>query len=1158
MNDESKSPGAGAAERCPSAAELAAWDAGRLDDNETERIAAHLETCSSCRSMNAVPESDEAAISWALMQSPASAHDEPDLARALSRLLAEPEAIDAAQLPDEALAGWGAVFDAPPSFPERVGAYALVRPLGRGAMGWVYEAEHVNLHRRMALKLLPPTAVDDAANVARFYQEMASIGKLSHPHIVQAYDAGEADGHHYLAMELVTGCDASRLVKRFGPLRIADACELARQVALALKYAHAHNLVHRDVKPSNVMVSLGGQVKLLDLGLATIRVQRDAHITQAPIAGTAEYMAPEQWTPGTTVDGRADLYALGCTLFKLLTGATPFAATATYAGLAEAHRKATAPSLRATRRDVPEELAALVARLLAKSPEDRPTSADEVARVLATFANGANLRSLVASAVIVDADADTLPPSQTWTMAPAQATRVSPKRRWLTAAGALFAATIALALLFYKLTDRAELVLQIEPVGATISVDAPGNRVTSTEATTSLSLGSGSHTIVIEKDGFEERIVRPELKRGDRQELKIALKPRELIVAPTAQWRVDEEGSEALAISPDGEFAMISSASGVMRLWRIETQEMVREFKGHDLAVHAIVFSKDGKRAASAGEDNIARFWDVQTGNEIARFFHPKGHVLGVALSPDGKLLATASYDFTLRVWDIATTECLWTGTTHSTWVRFVYFSPDGTRLLSGGNDTLSLVWDVKTGRMQRALVGQSGPVLTGQFSADGKLTLTGGYDRRAMLWNVDLEIAERDYVGHAEGVVATFTSDNRHIVTASRDGEMRYWSIEHSQCLARFVNPGVRVDRVACMPDGKSALSLGSDGMVCVWQLPEEDTLAPHMREYLQSEIPLQPPPPDMSVIEPARSWQASQQAIHAMAFSPDGAKLLTAGDDGAVRQWNTETGELVRHVDGGGEPLLCVGFSWDGAKFAAGGKDSAVRVWDAPTGNLQSTYWWHKNWVSGLSFMQNGPWLATGSADGDIHVWNHLTDETLYTIDAGNMWVRSVRFSPHASSSYALTTGFDASMVLWEIGSGAAAATFEPKHRHIFCDARYSPDARLGAAVGWSGRIEIWDLIEKEPVRTIEVNAGGMASVSFGADAHHIAAACADSTVRLWNVDTGQEIARFLGPTQPILALETSRDGHLLAGAGREGKVFLWPLPPAQPVTPTSAPTP
>jgi hypothetical protein len=281
-------------------------------------------------------------------------------------------------------------------------------------MGTVYKALHTKLDRVVAIKVLTLGRAQDQRAIARFEREMKAIGKLDHRHIVRAYDAREIDGTPTLVMEYTEGLDLGEIVRRVGWLDTDDACELARQAALGLQYVHEHGMVHRDVKPSNLMLTSQGEVKILDLGLARFRLDQpwDEEIagTSRAVAGemtttdqamgTADYMAPEQVSNSRHVDIRADIYGLGCTLYKLLSGRAPFSGPE-HNGPREkmvAHTIESAPPIRQFRPDIPEGLADMLDRMLAKSPEARYSIPAEVAEALAPWCARADLVALLRQA----------------------------------------------------------------------------------------------------------------------------------------------------------------------------------------------------------------------------------------------------------------------------------------------------------------------------------------------------------------------------------------------------------------------------------------------------------------------------------------------------------------------------------------------------------------------------------------------------------------------------------------------------------------------------------------------------------------------------------------------------------------------------------------
>lgn len=355
---------------CPEPNQLQKYLQGNLPPRDDAEVEAHFENCVQCQTTLAGLE-EKLVTPFSFLTTPPADQDAGN-ERAFSQLVARAKAIEKTSV-------WHK--EAPPVSPIQ---YQLLEQIGSGGMGRVYKAIHEPTQRTVAVKLLASEHTR-SDRIARFRREAILSARLDHPNVVTVHDAGEVNGSPYLVMELVQGEDLSTRVHREGPLSIAEAIDVITQVTHGLASAHTAGIVHRDVKPANVLIDAAGHVKITDLGLARLleaeSQEQDLTLTtDQMILGTPAYLAPEQAFDPREVNSAADVYSLGCTLFYLLTGEPPFVGKTSQATL-YAHRDEKIPSVREKRPECPPALGKLCQRMLAKSPKARP-SAQEVLQEL--------------------------------------------------------------------------------------------------------------------------------------------------------------------------------------------------------------------------------------------------------------------------------------------------------------------------------------------------------------------------------------------------------------------------------------------------------------------------------------------------------------------------------------------------------------------------------------------------------------------------------------------------------------------------------------------------------------------------------------------------------------------------------------------------------
>ena len=528
---------------------------GDVEESQTEAIASHLASCPDCEQTVVELEANPDTLMFGIRALPAQQgkHEQEGKKGQQQGGSSDTNAGEEPSVVRQALA---AVRQLPESSSKplsewpvgQIGAYELLRPLGRGGMGMVVLARHRSLQKEVAIKLLSSLLGDKPELVTRFQREMRAAGRLQHPAIVNATDAGQERGTHYLVMEFVAGLDLSRIARLVGRLSIADACELIRQTALGLSHAHAEGIVHRDVKPSNLMLDATGHVKILDFGLAQINLWDEPVCeltTVGQLMGTIDYMAPEQAERIGAVDYRADLYALGATLFRLIAGRAPLAASPNMTLLEKVRLlgSQTSPLLSSVREDCPAELVQLVSQLLSRDPAARPASAAHVAQALEPFCSGNRLVELLANAqaaavaepiaepAVESAMASLAQPSSlqfTETVGASKTPIKPPIGGWLWTAAAALPLMILAGILITIETQKGQLVIQSDVADVQIKVARDGKVVDE------LTVHPGAQSTRLRADKYEILIDSPsDQVVVDKQQFSI--KSGETVVATIKQ-----------------------------------------------------------------------------------------------------------------------------------------------------------------------------------------------------------------------------------------------------------------------------------------------------------------------------------------------------------------------------------------------------------------------------------------------------------------------------------------------------------------------------------------------------------------------------------------------------------------------------------------------
>jgi tRNA A-37 threonylcarbamoyl transferase component Bud32 len=543
-----------------------------------------------------------------------------------------------------------------------IDGFEIQGELGRGGMGIVYKARAAD-GRLVAIKVIRKDRLQHAEAVRRFRREAQAAARLDHPNIVHVLDSDHTGDTHYLVMEHVDGITLERLVEQMGPLPITRACDFIRQAALGLQHAHEQALVHRDIKPTNLMVTPAPtaarlaldeyQVKVLDMGVARVLQLAGGDslstLTQGgAVIGTADYVAPEQLEDPHGADIRADLYSLGCTFYFLLTGRVPFPGGSLVSKL-DKQRWQTPTPVATLRDNVPAGVAQIVTRLMAKLPAER-------------FSTPAALvEALEQLAVSGYAGAGRTAPALVETRRFASLEDAACAVCFDVAGAFLAAAGRDRSVVIYDFAAGAvvrTLPAQSQDVRA-LAYAPDGSRLASAAGLT-LRLWEPSEARELRRFGGHSGTIKCLAFTGDGTRLVSGSDDKTARV-----WDL-QGGHEALrlrhgasvtclAVVPPLDAVLTGSRDETLRLWDLRQGQEVRHFSGGGGAVLAVAVAPAGRHAASAHFDTTVRLWDVMNGRAVRRFIGHKQMVSALAFTPDGRRLVSAGQDQTLRLWDVAT-----------------------------------------------------------------------------------------------------------------------------------------------------------------------------------------------------------------------------------------------------------------------------------------------------------------------------------------------------------------------------------------------------------------------------------------------------------------------------------------------------------------------
>lgn len=1044
-----------------------------------------------------------------------------------------------------------------------------VKEVKSGGMGNVYIVQNTYDKQMLAIKAPNQMMLSHPDYFARVLREAdAWIDLGVHPHIAFCYYIQKIEEVPHVFIEYV---DGGNLEEWIADLRCDDlkvSLDMAIQCCHGMEHAHQHGLIHRDIKPKNILVTREGILKITDFGITRKDDTNDSgksqgqaiwskSLTSIAAMGTYDYMPPEQFDNPHTVDARADIFAFGVCMYEMCCGRRPYDETSI-----EAKAKGTSSwEPVKLREDIPVEVADLLKRCVALKKENRYSSftelRDELTRIYQVLFQ---ITPPHATIKVTEMRADVMNNRGVsyWHLGQIEQAR----QCW-------------------------EEALQVDPQHLELNVNI-GQLLLDKNELTDLGFLNILKDLESNKPELPQQywqyrawfclnmdLVNETEKIQDSKYLSADQKYQKYLkLAKASLIRVlagHTDVVSAIRISIDGKYLLSGSWDKSIRLWDLISGKELRSFHGHNDQIKSVCFSPDGKYLLSGSQDQTLRLWEVASGREIRVFLGHTSDVNSVCFSPDGRYALSGAGDIgmdekhLIRLWEIDNGKEVKTFQGHTHYVNSVCFSPDGRNILSGSWDKTLRLWDVTSGKEIRQFQGHTNIITSVCFSPDGRYLLSGSWDQTIRLWDALTGRELQVYRGHTGWVNSVcFSFDSRYFLSGSNDCTLRLWEIGRSNEIRVFRSNGW-IQSVCFSADGRYAISGKSDNTISIYEITYENPnqWQPYLSR-LQSLGVLNEAEQEFQelfhqaqavaksndklqiylILRKAQYLQGYERDERLLEFlnvygRKNGGKMIGLHDTWLKRNYTCNTNKDEN------ESIQSVCFSPDGRYVLSYNRILQLR--EIASGNIIRTFQSHTAWDNHICFSPDGQYVLSASRDNTLHLWDVKSGNELRVFQGHTNYVNCVCVSP--DGKFVLSGSLDKTIRIWELASGKEIWVFQG-HSYEVNSVSFSDDGQYVLSGSKDETLRLWNLSNGKEERVFHGHAGSVYSVCFSHDHRYALSGSHDQTLRLWEIKSGKEIRVFHGHTNIVNTVCLSQDDrYALSGSGggfgnKDDTVRLWDI--------------